>query len=94
MIWTAEQLAFVFRQEREICLSDKLWGPLNLVSSECRGSSPGVKRPGLDSDNSPQSSAETMNGLVTSPLQRISSWRGAWLITGKSLSLLYYAALS
>jgi hypothetical protein len=37
---------------------DRLWGPLSLLY---RGSFPGVKRPGLESDHSPPSCAEVKN---------------------------------
>jgi hypothetical protein len=39
--------------------------------------SPGLKRPGRESDQSPQSSAEIMNDGAIRPLPHMSSWRGA-----------------
>jgi hypothetical protein len=38
---------------------------------------PGVKRPGLEADNLPPSSAEIKNGGAISPLPHTSSWLGA-----------------
>jgi hypothetical protein len=39
--------------------------------------SPGVKRPGNESDHSPPSSSEVKNGAVITPLPHISSWHSA-----------------
>jgi hypothetical protein len=40
---------------------DRLWDPLNLLSSGYRGSFPGVKRSGREADHSPPSNAEFKN---------------------------------
>jgi hypothetical protein len=64
---------FLFYPQRP----DWLWGPPNLLFNGYRGSFPGLKRPGLEADHSPPSSADVKNSGAVSPLPHTSSWRGA-----------------
>jgi hypothetical protein len=61
------------------CRPDRLWDPPNpLFNGYQRALSPGVKRPGSEADDSPQTSAELKQmWIYIYPVPRTSSWRSA-----------------
>jgi hypothetical protein len=64
------------------CRSDRLWGPLNLLSIWYRELfPPGLKRPGREADHSPQLVPRSRKCGSIHPLSHTPSWRSVYLVT-------------